>query len=564
MQIRKLTVQGFRGIGFLEWTPQSAVVCLLGPGDSTKTTILDALELALGARWAIPVSDSDFHGGKPDQPIVITVTVGRLHSSLTKEEKYGLDLRGWSANAELHDEPMPGDEPVLTIRFQIDDSLEPSWTVIHDRRPEGKHMPARDREFLGVVRLGADADRHLAWGRGSALTRSTDDLAEVNRVVAGAQREAREAVAAASLTKLKEAASNAEAAAVRLGVRVNAGYRPGLESTSISFGASQLSLHDGEIPVRAAGLGSRRLSALALQRAAVRDGALLLVDEVEHGLEPHRLRHLLSELGGSAGESGQVLLTTHSRVPLEELRSEQLYVVRCVEGVTTVNYVGTELQDVARGNAEALLGRRVLVCEGATEVGLCRGLQTYWARRFDDVPFAHTGTALAKGGGSTAPQIAMKLAGLGFQTALLRDSDVQLDPEVSTELARCHVEVLAWEGSVCTEERIALDLAWTKLQRVVDLAVELVTEQAVIDAIKSRLTGHADITGPLIEAWRTAGVADANIRSAIGKTAHQKGWFKTISYGGRLGQLVGESLDEIPGSELSVLIGRVGAWVYGA
>jgi predicted ATP-dependent endonuclease of OLD family len=44
MQIRNLQVKNFRGIKEFNWTIDSPVICLIGPGDSTKTTILDAIE----------------------------------------------------------------------------------------------------------------------------------------------------------------------------------------------------------------------------------------------------------------------------------------------------------------------------------------------------------------------------------------------------------------------------------------------------------------------------------------------------------------------------------------
>ena len=97
------------------------------------------------------------------------------------------------------------------------------------------------------MRLGGDIDRHLSWGRGSALTRNTDDLKEVNRVIVSAQREARDAVAAAPLEKLKAAATKAQTAAQKLGVKIDADYRPALEASSVSVGVGQLSLHRGRV-----------------------------------------------------------------------------------------------------------------------------------------------------------------------------------------------------------------------------------------------------------------------------------------------------------------------------
>src|SRR5687768_15970676 len=115
MQIRELTIERFRGINTLTWRPVSNVVCLVGPGDSTKTTILDAIELALGSRWAVHLSDMDFYGGDTSVPLTITVTVGQLPSALLSDDKYGLEIQGWNSTDGVHDEPEPGDEAVLTV-----------------------------------------------------------------------------------------------------------------------------------------------------------------------------------------------------------------------------------------------------------------------------------------------------------------------------------------------------------------------------------------------------------------------------------------------------------------
>ena len=60
MKIRRLGISRFRGIRQLVWEPRGPFVCLLGPGDSTKTTILDAIELVLAPRWSVQFDDSDF------------------------------------------------------------------------------------------------------------------------------------------------------------------------------------------------------------------------------------------------------------------------------------------------------------------------------------------------------------------------------------------------------------------------------------------------------------------------------------------------------------------------
>ena len=51
------------------------------------------------------------------------------------------------------------------------------------------------------------------------------------------------------------------------------------------------------MPLRALGVGSTRLLVAGLQRKAAKESSVLLVDELEHGLEPHRILHLLGSIG---------------------------------------------------------------------------------------------------------------------------------------------------------------------------------------------------------------------------------------------------------------------------
>ena len=50
MKIRHVSVRNFRGIRYLEWNVRSDVVCLIGPGDATKSTVLDAIAYTLSPR----------------------------------------------------------------------------------------------------------------------------------------------------------------------------------------------------------------------------------------------------------------------------------------------------------------------------------------------------------------------------------------------------------------------------------------------------------------------------------------------------------------------------------
>ena len=98
MNLRHLLIRNFRGIQHLDWAPGGKAICLIGAGDSTKTTILDAIEWSLSPRWSLPVSDADFHGAITDESIVVEATVGQVPGALLSDQKYGLDQRGWGAD----------------------------------------------------------------------------------------------------------------------------------------------------------------------------------------------------------------------------------------------------------------------------------------------------------------------------------------------------------------------------------------------------------------------------------------------------------------------------------
>lgn len=69
MQIREITIRNFRGIKQLTWCPVGGLVCLIGRGDVGKSTLLDAIELALSPR-SRQLTDTDFIDGDTGRPLV--------------------------------------------------------------------------------------------------------------------------------------------------------------------------------------------------------------------------------------------------------------------------------------------------------------------------------------------------------------------------------------------------------------------------------------------------------------------------------------------------------------
>jgi hypothetical protein len=564
VKLRRVEIRHFRGIRELNWDLAGEFICLIGRGDSTKTTILDAIELALTGRWNVAFDDADFHKAKPEDPIDIAVTIGDLPDELKSDSKLGYWVQGWSPAGELHDEPEDGDELVLTVRLRVDDALEPSWTVTNLRSPEGKVITARDREKLGCARLGDFLDRHFSWGRGSVLTRLTTEVDQLSSVMAVAARAARQAFSGAAgeaIAPLTKAAEKVDKAGQSVGVRPRSstGYEPRLDTQQVSIGAGGLALHDGEVPVRRAGLGTRRLLALAAQREAATAGGLALVDEIEHGLEPHRVRHLLRVLRGRLGSSSHVLMTSHSPVVVSELSAAELHIVRSVDGSTTVRRVPDALQGVVRKASEAFLASRVIVCEGKTELGFCRRLDEWWADSARS--FALSGIALADGGGESASEVARAFADLGYDVALICDSDREVDPSVD-DLRTAGVEVITWKGSVAIEERVALDLPKQGLVAFLKVAIKEKGLDSARDAVRAQLPLRTVELAEEPKDWFEAGVSELHLRRAIGLAAKKNGWFKRAGVASRMAEVVVRSFRAMSDTDLARKISELRAWAH--
>lgn len=309
MHIAALWVNNFRGIRSLSWCPNQGVNCLIGPGDSCKTTILDAIDLLLAERQNVTFDDLDFYDANPANRIRIVAVIAQLPRDYLRDDRYGMLLAGWSAvKLEWKSEPAEnaGFAPALILQLDVDDTLEPVWSIYVGSTPEDKSKRVRfaDRKEMAPARLGAYADRHLSWGRGSALQRVGAHPERLPAQLNDLLRSARDAFAAQSAVTFSEIIDTVSPDISSLGVQVRDKLTANLDRTSFSMNASGVALHDGNVPFRCMGTGSARLAVAALQSAESAHRHFLLVDEIEYGLEPHRISLLVSHLRKRVEASG--------------------------------------------------------------------------------------------------------------------------------------------------------------------------------------------------------------------------------------------------------------------
>lgn len=529
MKIRHIDIKNFRGIQSLSWTvPEGSIICLIGRGDSTKSTILDAIRYALYPAWNPSFNGFDFFQTDTSSNVEITITLGELPEELLSDNKYGLYLRGWDGSKKCTvDEPEDGLEDVITIQLIVDQNLEPKWNVICNRFEEGKPFKVSDRAKACATYIGAYADSHLTWNKNSALSRITESE-NILGLLSEASRAAKESLNAdrgEKLVSFDSAAKVAEDIAKKFGVPVSeeGAYRAQLDTGVINIRAGGLSLHDQNIPLRRLGLGSRRMLTFGIQQEGLNEPHITLIDEVEIGLEPHRISRLLKKLNEDDG--GQYFITTHSPVVLRELTVEQLSVVQMQSTQVMVNSaaipgIKDNIQGKIRKDAGAFLAKKVIVCEGATEVGICRGLDNQWASSGME-PFSFYGVAMFDaGGGSNIKPTAEALKILGYDVFVIGDSDADdgFSEEHAIALRASGVSVIRWEGNVSIEEYFFKQLSWNAVKKSIDLAI-LMHGDRVLQQIQQKQDGLAD--DPKL--WNDT----APLREAIGKASvGRNAWFK--------------------------------------
>lgn len=543
--IREILISNFRGIEFLKWWPTPGINCLIGSGDGGKSTVLDAIELTLGAKQSVGFTDADFHKCLVDKPIIIDVTLGALADELRNIETYGHFLRGWDQQTgAIHNETSVALETVLTVRLIVRDDLEPQWLLFSEgAAAEGRerNLQWKHRQIIAPTRLGTVASHHMALGPRSVLGKLSPDKTQAAAALAAASRQARQAFAEKGCDGVDDILTTAKMIASNMGIPVER-VDALLDVKGATFSGGAIALHDEEqVPLKNLGSGSMRLLVAGLQKIAGQSN-ISIIDEAEFGLEPYRIIRLLDSLGAKSNDtSQQVFMTTHSPVVLRELSSVQLHAVRKIrttipavindgqitqpETKATSNGIvplgaTEEAQKTLRVCAEAFLAPSVIVCEGKTEIGVVRGLDL-WLQSQNQNSILASGCHWADGGGSSMMERAKIFSRMGYRTALFMDSDVVYAPAQYTELATLGITVIRWQEGYSTEAAIFASTPAQQIPNLLSIACEWRSEDSINGKIRHVSNGQYNL-----QSCRENFV-DV-MRPMLGQCAGDGKWFKDI------------------------------------
>lgn len=554
--IRKLLIRHFRGINKLDWKPASGMNFILGGGDVGKTTLLDAIAMLLNPSNATIVSEADYWQRDTTQDFEIEAVMHiPVASEISTQRSFAWPWAWDGENAVMptikadgsDDMPTP-DDPVYRIRVRGTSELELVWEIVQPHG-EADHFSVALRRKIGLVRLSADErnDRDLRLVYGSALDRLLADSALRSRI--GKQ------VSAFSLDESlnKKGKDAISALDKRLSTAaLPSGLKLGLTtSQGISIGAliGLLAENDGvSLPLSSWGAGTRRMAALEIASSIEKDASVVIIDEIERGLEPYRLRKLINDLLGAAH---QTFVTTHSPVAISCAKEAHLWYLDSVGNIGELPH--TKISSQQRREPETFLARLAVIAEGPTEVGFLRFLLE---KAFKTQPLDH-GVRVCNGEGNESTLALLEaLSSAGLTFAGLADNEGNNPGRWAVVKKALGERLLQWSEG-CTEQHVIEAIPEDKLtellkdaeggfngERLRTLATRIGIAEKGLVVIQAKLAETGKSLRQLIIEAATGCRMGAPADAQKEWKSHERCWFK--SEGG--------------GRELAEIMVSVGAW----
>ena len=450
--------------------------------------------------------------------------------------------------------------------------------MIVTNRIDPKPISQKDRRELSFGVVGFDHEKDFQWGRASILQKYADSKEALHSAFTQAMRAA---VKNTSLEALDQMAPTVKEVGEQYGVGFNGEIHNRLLMQNGSY-STAVGVFDDKVPFAQRGMGSKRLLSIGMNVNAYKDGTLVLVDEVETGLEPYRISALINQFRSQFKDCGQLFMTTHSRSVVCECNVDELCVVNNEAGelqihqLDKVEDIKGEIQGIIRGEPDAFLCKRIIVCEGKTEIGLLRSLDEKLFQKTGK-RFAHYGVGTALGGGGNKFfSLARVLNTCGYDCCILMDSDIDKEEVEKEEVEKLGIKVFSWEKGNAIEEQLFQDVSIQCAEQLLAYAVEIKGIQSVEAHLNNEFKDEAKeyrIEGDeIILCGNHKGEVTADVLHRIGKVAkgklNKKGkkvegaWFKRIDRGQDVGDIVFLSEDQLKeGSYFKVTIDAILKWV---
>lgn len=411
MRILAVTIQNFRGIAEGEVRFHAPHLLLAGSNNAGKSTVLEALDLALNPDRSYGseiIDEHDFYQGKYLRPsatdappkISITVTLGELeedeHRSFKEHRTPWNHVEFRPRSLEENDRrPPEPHELVLQVGFEgwydeeEDEFKTESFFLVpeEDIHGERKSFGKKRKQEVGFLYLRAlrTARRAASLQRGSLLdlllrTKASKTnmwqkvLDSVTEAGAGLAEVSELTASLADITEridqLIPLSQKGPSSALHAG-RLT---RRDLRESMTYFLASRDSEHLLPFDRLGAGTSNVLVFALLTAIAKAKDNVIFAMEEPEIALAPHTQRVMVQRLQELASQS---IVTSHSPYVAELFLPDDL-VVATRDGGGKLEALYRKVDPIVKEKnlrkhfrtrfAEGLLGRAVAVVEGETEV----------------------------------------------------------------------------------------------------------------------------------------------------------------------------------------------------
>lgn len=405
MKLARLRIQNFRGIKEATLLFSGHVV-LVGDNNVGKSTVFEAIDLALGPERLSrhpKIDEHDFHLGDyltpADQPRK-EVKVEAVVTGLTEEQqnRFGDEIEWWNiATKVFQDAPVEGiDHPDVHASIRVvfvgyydteDDDFTGDTYFARSLEDGGteRQFTKKDKQFCGFLYLRSlrTASRALSLEHGSLLDvilrikeirpqMWEKTIGEVSKIPVAADP----AIGLSGVLKSIDAALKKYVPrewGVSPHLKVSNLTRENLRKVISAFIATGDGAHAA--PFYRQGTGTLNMLVLAMlsQIAEDKQNVIFAMEEPETAIPPYAQKRIVHEVRKLAAQS---IFSSHSPYILEEFGVEEISVlVRSTDGV--LKQAGIELpasvkpkryrQEFRTRFCEALLSRRVLLAEGATE-----------------------------------------------------------------------------------------------------------------------------------------------------------------------------------------------------
>lgn len=542
--IYRLTIERFRGIETLSWYPAAGVNVILGGGDVGKTTVLDAIALLLSPTNAASVSDTDYYLRKIGDEFVIEAVMSLAQDGAINQQpkpSWPWEWNGQEPIVPSGDADATGpDNPVYRLRVRGTADLELVYEIV---QPDGTpdHFSAGLRRAIGLVRLGGDDrnDRDLRLVQGSALDRLLSDKTLRSKM---AKELAKTEVESQLSPEGKNALGDLDTAfkKEKLPETLHLSITGGQGASVAAMVGLTAACQDVQLPLATWGSGTRRLAALTIAGQKQGESPVMLVDEIERGLEPYRQHALMRRLQDA---TSQAFVTTHSPAAISAASKAAMWYVDHTGKIGPL-----DANKIARHRAKdpnTFLSRLAIIAEGATEVGfvtalleaaLGTSLDQYGVHMSDGIGHENTLDvlqALAEGG--------VMFGGFADDEGKYPDRWKKVEAALGPLLFR-------WKSG-CIEENIISAVPDEKLEDLLtDPTGEDTGSRLRTLADRLNMTGEIDFAviaakaGPklkavLIEAATGVVPDDKKDRKKEYKS-HAQIWFKSLDGGGELARKV--------------------------